>query len=122
MKIPRPLITKIAMCCLVVSNVAGSVQMITRVSWTGVFTYVLGIPTLLTLWLLIILIIRGQNWARWLLLGYTGFGLVLFLFDHPGVKGLNADGLFHLILDMIVVLLLFTPSSNDWFHHNKKLV
>ena len=94
--------------------------MISRLSWSDVFTYILGIPTLLVVWLLVIMIVRGQNWARWMFVALTGCWLAVLLFDHKIVTGWDAGLVaLHVILDLTAVLSLLTRSSSEWFHYRK---
>ena len=123
MKNPRPNSTKLAMCCLVASYAIASVRMISRLSWSDVFTYVLGIPTLLIAGLLVIMLVRGENWARWVFVVLTSCWLMMLSFDHKGMTALDAGlPVLHLILNLTAAFLLFTRSSNDWFSHYRKSV
>ena len=54
----------------------------------------------------------ARNWGRILLLIFTGLAFPMAFF--PGFKWVSWNGAI-LGVDVLVVVLLFVPSSNEWF-------
>ena len=123
MKMERPNSVKIAMCCLVASYVTASVQMLSQMRWSNLLPYVSWIPGFFVAWFLVFMIYRGKNWARWFYAGLTAAWLVMLAADikrTTGPTGVNGALLIlYLILGLTAALLLFTPTSNDWFRTQK---
>jgi hypothetical protein len=53
--------------------------------------------------------LRGANWARWLLLAWIIYHVILS-YSHS-----TAELVMHFILSVVVVLSLFHPKANDYF-------
>ena len=60
-----------------------------------------------------IFLLRGANWARWLLIAWMGFHTVLSLFHSIGQAAM------HLVILALVAFLLFRPSSSRFFHSTR---
>ena len=56
-----------------------------------------------------IFLLRGQNWARWLALGWIGFHVVLSFFHT------RLELAMHVLIFGIVTVLLFRPASSRYF-------
>ena len=56
-----------------------------------------------------VFLLKGRNWARWLVLGWVGF--------HVGVSAFHSVGeaIAHLVLILVVGYLLLTPPGSKYF-------
>ncbi len=60
-----------------------------------------------------VFVLRAQNWARWLLVAWIVYHVILSFF-HPA-----AELIMHALLAVVVVIALFHPKANAYFR--KKL-
>jgi hypothetical protein len=60
-----------------------------------------------------VFVLRAQNWARWLLVAWIIYHVILSFFHPP------AELIMHAVLAVIVVMALFHPKANAYFR--KKL-
>jgi len=113
----RPNSVKIAVGCLVVSLGSDSIQTVLRINWSDFHPYIIGVFTLLISWLLVIMIYQRKNWARWLYAALTAAGLLMLPVHFKSwVTGAALSlWLLYLILSLTAAIMLFTPTSNDWF-------
>jgi peptidoglycan/LPS O-acetylase OafA/YrhL len=118
----RPNSVKIAVGCLVVSYGSDSIQTALRINWSDFHPYIVGVFGLLIGWLLVIMIYQRKTWARWLYAGFTAAGLLMLAahFNYR-VNGVTSFlWLLYLILSLTAAIMLFTPTSNDWFKTHGK--
>jgi len=54
-------------------------------------------------------LLRGKNWARWLVLAWIAFHVVVGFLDSPG------RGIFHALILMMFAYALFRPEANAYF-------
>lgn len=66
---------------------------------------------------------RGKNWGRFVIAGFTIFGLCYMPWSFPPVAGTKM-ALFQIIQATLYVttsLLLFLPAANQWFRSSKHI-
>ena len=72
-------------------------------------------------------IFRGKNWARWVLVGLTLLGLCFGLphlmreFGEHSIGWIVAHR-WYIPIGVVVLVLLFLPSSNRWFRGNRDAI
>lgn len=118
----RPNSVKIAVGCLVVSYGSDSIQTVLRIHWPDFHPYIVGVFELLIGWFLVIMIYQCKNWARWLYAALTAVGLLMLAvhFNYRVTSGPSFLWLLYLILSLTAAIMLFTPTSNDWFKTHGK--
>jgi hypothetical protein len=108
-----------AVMLLYVTLVMGALRnILENLRYTGgpdMFVLCIMITALAIMWLVVHMIERGKNWARFIVAVLTGFGCPLTMsyatFDSfPGILGFG-----QLILQIIALVFLFQKTSSDWF-------
>ena len=129
----KPISLKRAVACVWVS--VGLVAILTVISWLGLLDIPSGvgvtITNTITAGLLVFVSVKlgsGRNWARWLFTVVYALGsLVMILslilasqiyFSSPAV--LQVSGIVQLILQTAALVLVFTPTSGEWFRAQKE--
>jgi len=56
-----------------------------------------------------IFVLRGANWARWLLVTWITYHVILSFFHSTG------EVIMHFVLSIVVVISLFHPKANTYF-------
>jgi hypothetical protein len=116
----RPSAVNLAIVLLLVNVGASLVLSALRASWNSPFVSVKFICELLMLAVPIWFIWRGKNWARWLLVAFAFGGFVLSfpsLIEHFQARSGSwiVTYFWRNLIDVIAVVLLFHPSSGEWF-------
>ena len=117
--IPRPVQVKIAAILLILCTGFGIIYLASRAHLDKPFTYIVlavlaSIPLLIT-WQIFV----GKNWARWLFLVLV----ILTLFRIPAIiEQLQAHSsfqnwfyCFQTLMQVVCMVLLYLPPSNEWF-------
>jgi peptidoglycan/LPS O-acetylase OafA/YrhL len=118
----RPNSVKIAVGCLLVSYGSESIQRVLKTNWSDFHSYIVGVVGLLIGWFLVVMIYQRKNWARWLYAALTAAGLLMLpVHFNSRVTGTASFlWLLYLILSLTAAIMLFTPTSNDWFKTHRK--
>jgi len=119
MKKRRPNSVQAAIWCLLLAYGLASLLMVARLDWAHFLSYFVAIPTISLAWFTVIMIMRGENWARWFFTCMTAAWLVMLLAHfrrEMSQTGVDAALLVsQLALILAAAFLLFTRSSDDWF-------
>lgn len=120
MKSPCPNSVKVAIGCIIASDVISTVEMLAFLNlsdWGNVIQII--IATLAVCAIVYGIYVR-KNWVRWLFVAMIAIWLMSLLayrssgHDHfHGVRLLSLA--LNLIFSAVSVILLFYPESNDWF-------
>jgi hypothetical protein len=57
-----------------------------------------------------VFLLKGRNWARWLMLGWLAFHVVVSAFHSL------SDCIAHVVLLLVVAYFLLTPPDSKYFH------
>ena len=124
--IVRPKEVKGAIICLVSGYGTTSAEMITRANWLDLSWYLLGMPTLVAAWLLVLMIYRGRIWARLVFAIMTAAWLPWMATSSimAGTKPVIDSPITfctQLFLLAAAVTLLFSQHANAWFREVNRL-
>lgn len=111
----RPLSVTVIGCIFVAAGVIGFAYHVTEFKTQRPFEY--GIVWVCFLRLLAILggvfVLRGNNWARWLLLVWIAYHVILSAFHSL------SEVVFHSLLFAVVAYVLFRPQASAYFRGAK---
>jgi hypothetical protein len=107
----RPLLVTIISCIFVAAGVVGLAYHATEFNAQHPFQYdVLWICFVRLLAIIAgVFMLRGFNWARWLLVAWVGFHIIIGFLHSP------SSGLVHALLFAVVVYFLFRPQGSAYF-------
>jgi uncharacterized membrane protein YhhN len=92
-----------------------------RINWSHFSSYTIAILTLLASWLLVFMIYQCKDWARWIYATLTAFGLLVLTANFSRAAGVTSLlVILYSALGLTAAIMLFTPSSNDWFKSHGK--
>jgi hypothetical protein len=106
--VKRPIPVTILGCLFIVVGLAGSGYHLSRRpldSWAALISIIEIIAIVGGVSLL-----KGRNWARWMMIGWLGFHVVVSAF-----RSLS-DCLAHAVLLVAVAYFLLTPPDSQYFH------
>jgi hypothetical protein len=123
----RPLAVNLALIILLVSFSMSLTPRLAHAEWSDAFVWIkFGfefIILLLPLWFLV----RGKNWARWLLvaLAFAGFCFrlpqLIGQFQEHSIGWIVTCRLYSLI-EVVALVALFLPSSSRWFRGSRDAI
>jgi len=108
----RPLAVTIIACLFIIAGLVGFSYHVTKFDFTSPAQYELILVLLLRLLVIIcgVFILRGSNWARWLLLVWIAYHVVLSAFHTLPELAI------HSVLLVVVAYLLVRPSASAYFN------
>ena len=111
----RPLSVTIIGCIFIAAGIVGFAYHVTEFWTKGQFEY--GILLICLIRLLAILcgvfVLRGNDWARWLLLVWIAYHVILSAFHKL------SELIVHALLFIVIAYLLFRPTSSAFFRSAK---
>lgn len=122
----RPTSVNLALIIFVVSCVVWIAPRLARAPFTDLSECIARASELiifLPLWF----IFRGKNWARWVLVVLTFLGFVFRLPQLIRELGEHSLGWvaahrYYILIEAVVMILLFLPSSNRWFRADRDAI
>lgn len=116
----RPTAVKLALIFLLATFSTAIAEDVVAVHWNYVSAYIrIGVRLILFL-VLLGFIFLGMNWARWLLVILSLAGIYLeisWIIQHSQTLSTlwTVEFCLHGLLNVVAIIMLFLPSSNNWF-------
>jgi hypothetical protein len=107
----RPLLITVIGCIFIAAGVIGFAYHVTEFRIQRPFEYEIVWVCLLRLLAILggVFVLRGKNWARWLLLAWLAYHVILSAF-HP-----LSELVVHSLLFAVVAYVLFRPPASAYF-------
>jgi uncharacterized membrane protein len=104
----RPIPVTILGCLFIVVGLVGLAYHLSQLpldSWVALISLIRVVAVVGGVFML-----KGRNWARWLMLGWLAFHVVVSAFHSL------SDCIAHVVLLLVVAYFLLTPPDSKYFH------